>query len=100
MDLVIIVILLAIVVFWFKTFNSFIYFMALTDIFFRIMTFIKLNIGVKAIADFIGKYIPESILAVLNNYSSGILNIILVWCYLICYIIFEIYIIKTFFHKK
>lgn len=100
MDLVIIVILLAIVVFWFKTFSSFIYFIAITDIFFRIMTFIKIHIGIEEVASFIARYIPESILAILNTYSSGILNTILVWGYLICYIIFEIYIIKTFFHKK
>lgn len=100
MDLVILVVLIGIVVFVFKQFSSFVYFMAIIDIFLRIITFIKLNIGIPELASFLNAYIPESIPAIINNYSTGIFNTLLVWGYVLIYIMFESYIIRTFFKKK
>lgn len=100
MDLVILLILVGIVVLIFKKFSSFIYFLAIVDIFLRIMTFIKLQISNYEIYNFLNKYIPTSIPGILNSYSTGILNTILIWLYVIAMIIFESYIIRTFFKKK
>ena len=100
MDLVILLVLIGIVVFIFKKFSSFIYFIAVIDIFLRIMTFIKLQISNSEIYSFLNRYIPTSIPGILNTYSSGILNTILIWLYVIGMIIFEFYIIRTFFKKK
>lgn len=100
MDLVILLVLIGIVVFIFKKFSSFIYFVAIADIFLRIMTFIKLQISNYEIYNFLNKYIPTSIPGILNTYSSGILNTILIWLYVIGMMIFEFYIIRTFFKKK
>ena len=100
MDLVILLVLIGIVVFIFKKFSSFIYFVAIIDIFLRILTFIKLQISNYEIYSFLNKYIPTSIPGILNAYSSGILNTILVWLYVIGMMIFEFYIIRTFFKKK
>ena len=101
MDLVIVIVLLLIVVLWFKSFNSFVYFLALIDIFLRIYTFIRLNIGIPEISNFLARLnIPASIPAILGAYSNGIFYTILICGYIIIYIIFEWYIIKTFFHKK
>ena len=47
MDLVIFVVLCGIVVLFFKKFSSFIYFVAMTDIFLRIVTFIKIELFLK-----------------------------------------------------
>lgn len=100
MDLVILLVLIGIVVFIFKKFSSFIYFIAVIDIFLRIITFIKLQISNSEIYSFLNRYIPTSIPGILNTYSSGILNTILIWLYVIGMIIFEFYIIRTFFKKK
>ena len=100
MDLVILIVLIGIVVFFFKKFSSFIYFLAIVDIFLRIMTFIKLQISNYEIYSFLNKYIPTSIPSIIDAYSSGILNTILIWLYVIAIIIFESYIIRTFFRKK
>ena len=74
MDLVILVVLMGIVVFIFKRFSSFIYFIAIIDILLRILTFIKTQIANYEIYSFLNKYVPTSIPGILNNYSSGILN--------------------------
>ena len=100
MDLIILVILIGIVVFFFKTFSSFIYFLAIVDIFLRIITFFKLQLANYEIYAILNKYIPTSIPGILNAYSTGILNTVLIWLYVIAMIIIESYIIKTFFRKK
>ncbi|MBE6144147.1 MAG: hypothetical protein E7169_01040 [Firmicutes bacterium] len=100
MDLVILVVLIGIVVFIFKKFSSFIYFIAIVDILLRILTFIKTQISNYEIYSFLNKYVPTSIPGILNNYSSGILNTLLIWLYVIAMIIFEYYLIRTFIKKK
>ena len=100
MDLVILVVLMGIVVFIFKRFSSFIYFIAIIDILLRILTLIKTQIANYEIYSFLNKYVPTSIPGILNNYSSGILNTLLIWLYVIAMIIFEYYLIRTFIKKK
>lgn len=100
MELVILFIILLIIALFFKSAKNIIYALGIIEIFFHIMTFIKNNIGVKEISSLIGKYIPESILTILAKYSSGILYIVLCWCFLICMIWFLIYLLKYFFKGK
>ena len=100
MDLIIILILIVLILIFFRNFKSFIYGLAIIEIFFRILTFIKYNIGVPEISSLIGKYIPESIINVLANYSGGLFYTILVWAFVICMIWFWIYLIKYFFGRK
>ena len=101
MDLAILLILMALVIFFFKRFSSFIYFIAIVDIFLRILTFIKNN-SVPELHDLIQKYIPESIPGIIGNYVSEthIVYIIFVWIYVIIMGIFLFYITRTFFKKK
>ena len=61
---------------------------------------IKNNIGLPDVSALIGKYVPESIIGIINKYSSGIVNTILQWAFVIIMIIFLSYIIKIFIHKK
>ena len=100
MDLVILVVLIAIVVAIFKKFSSFVYFIAIVDIFLRILTFIKIQLGIPELTSFLNKYFPVSVPGIIDAYSSGIFNTILTWGYIIIFIIFEFYIIRTFFKKK
>ena len=99
MDLVILVILVIIILIWFKNFNSFVYFLGITEIFFRIMHFIGDNIGIKEVNNVINNYIPSSLFSVLSNYSNGLLYTILSWGLLICFIVLEVNLIKYFFKR-
>ena len=99
-DLVILILLMFVVIMFFKRFSSFVYFIAIVDIMLRILTFIRNNIGLPDVSALIAKYIPESILAIFAKYTSGICYTILSWGFIIIMIIFESYIIKFFIKKK
>ena len=99
-DVVILIILMLVVIMFFKRFSSFVFFIAIVDIFLRILTFVKHNIGLADVSALIDKYIPESIIAIINKYSSGIIATILEWAFVIIMIIFLSYIIKIFIKKK
>ncbi len=100
MDLAIFLILLALVIFFFKRFSSFVYFVAIVDIFLRILTFIKNNAHVPELYELINKYIPENIPAIIGKYTNGIVYTVLVWIYVIIFCIFLFYVTRTFFRKK
>lgn len=99
-DLVILIALIVIVVMFFKRFSSFVFFMAIIDILLRILTFIKNNIGLPDVSALIGKYIPSSMFGIIDKYSTGTINIILKWAFVIIMCIFLSYIIKIFIKKK
>ena len=101
-DLVVLIIALIVVIIFFKRISSFVFFIAIIDISLRILAFIKNNIGLPDVANLIGKYLPESIMDIINKYTSnmGILNIILKWTFVVVMIIFLSYIIKIFWKKK
>lgn len=100
MDLAIFLVLLAIVIFVFKSFSSFIYFVASADILLRILTFIKLNSNVPELYSLIDKYIPENIPAIIGKYTNGIVYTIILWIYAIIFCIFLFYTIRIFFKKR
>lgn len=98
-DVIIVLILLAVVIFLFRRFSSFVYAVAIIDIFLRILTFIRDN-SVPELKSLIGKYFPESIAAIIGNYSDGIFYTILMWAYVIIFAIFLGYITKYFIKKR
>lgn len=100
MDLVILLVLMGLVIFFFKRFSNVIYFIAIADILLRIVTFVKEQLATGEILAFMNKYIPANIPAIIGNYSSGLLYNILVWLYVVAFVIFEFYILRTFFRKK
>ena len=67
-DLLVIIIGLIVVLMLFKRFSSFVFFMAIIDIFLRILAFIKHNIGLDDVASIIGKYLPESIFDIIDKF--------------------------------
>lgn len=99
-DLIVLIVLILLVIMFFRQFSSFVYFIAITDIFLRILTYIGQNIPLQDVAAVINKYIPKSILGILGSYTSGLLYEILAWAFIIIMIIFEAYIIKFFIKKK
>lgn len=99
-DVIALIILCIIVVMFFKRFSSFVFFIAIFDIFFRILAFIKNNIPLHDVATVMDKYLPTGILGMIDNYTTGIVSTILSWCYVVLMAIFLFYIIKIFFNKK
>ena len=101
-DLIILALVILVVVMFLKRFSSFVFLMAIIEIFLRILAFIKYNIGLKDVSALIGKYFPESILNIIDKYTGnwGIFNDIFRWCFVIIMMIFLSYIVKIFLNKK
>lgn len=101
-DLVVLIILFIVVIMFFKRFSSFVFFMAIVDLFLRILAFVKNNIGLKDVATVIGKYLPENVFAIIEKYTYSIplLCMILKWCFVFLMAIFLVYIVKIFINKK
>lgn len=100
MDLIIIFALILLVVIFCRDFKCFIYSLGVIEIFFRIVHFIGDNLGITELARIINKYIPSSIISVLNAYSSGLLNIILVWIFVILMAFLDFYLVKYLIKRK
>lgn len=99
-DVALLVILCILVIMFFKRFSSFVFFIAIFDIFFRILAFIKENIPLEDVAQVMGKYLPTGILGMINHYTTGIFATILSWAYVVIMAIFWFYITKTFFKRN
>ena len=99
MDALIFLVLLVAVICFFKKLSNTVYFVAIFDIFLRILTFIKNN-TLPEIKSFIAAYFPESIPNIIGKYARDDLYTILVWAYVIIMMIFLFYVTRTFIRKK
>lgn len=101
-DLIILIVALILVIVFFKRFSSIVFFFAIIEIFLRIISFIKNNIGLSDVSKLLDKYIPENMFFIIDKYTYEIpsLCIILKWCFVIIMAIFLGYIIKIFVRRK
>lgn len=95
-DLIIVVVLLLLVIFVFRKFSSFVYALAIIDIFLRIIDYLRINVPLKEL----GNIFPSNIPAILDKYIDGMLLQILMWIYVFIYVCFLVYITNYFIHKR
>ncbi|MBQ1813214.1 MAG: hypothetical protein II119_04645 [Bacilli bacterium] len=100
MDLIILLVLLVLTIIFFRRFSNIVYVICIIDMFLRILDRLDHLLGVREFSNLVNKYFHNSLLDVINSYTTGPVNLILVWLLLIIYIIFLIYVIKAFFRKK
>lgn len=101
MDVIVIILVLgALAVMIFKKFSSVIYYVSIVDIFLRIVAFLAANVPIAEFHNFLVKYFPSSVGGIISAYSSGIFETVLLWLLFANYVVFEYYIIRTFFKKK
>ena len=102
MAIILIVLVVAIIAvgLFFRDFKSVVYFLGIIEIFFRLVHRIAELINLAGFQSFVNEYIPSSLEAVINNYSSGILNIILTWILILLFAYFEWYLINYWIQKK
>lgn len=98
-DLIICILLLVIMLVWFKKFDSYIYAFGILDILLRILYFIKTHIDLAVLNKILG-YLPSSISGLAMKYTSGTVETILLWVIVVLYILFEYHIIKFFAKKR
>ena len=98
MDIVVIFIILLIVALVFKRLDNTIIFFGMIDIFLRIVNFIGEN-TIKESNNFINKYLPSSIPGIIRNYSTGTLEDVLIWGYVILMALFLYYVFRMLLHR-
>ena len=88
-DLVVLIVLLVFVIIYSKRFQTYMFGFGMIDILFRILNLINGFIPIKEIKTFIDTYIPASIPSVINHYTTGIFNTVLIY-----------YIVRVFVKRK
>ena len=96
--IVVIFIILLIVALVFKKFSNVIIFFGLIDVFLRILDYIGKH-TIKEVNEFINKIFPDSIAAIIQGNSTGILESILMWIYVFLMILFVYYVFRMLLHR-
>lgn len=100
MDLIIILILIAIITIVYKDVKFLVYFLGTLELFFRLIHHIGDKLTLIDINTFVDKYIPSSLFAIFDKYTSGIVYDIISWSLLIGFSAFLYYLIKYIIKKK
>ncbi len=101
MDIVVIVIvLLGLAVLVLKKNDSFVYYIAIVDIFLRILDFIANNIDLDVISQFINNNFPNNLFDLVASYTDGIFTTVIFWVLVFLYTVFLARTISVFMKKK
>lgn len=101
-DLIVFVILIILVIYFFRRFSSFVYLVCAVDILFRLLHFLGDNLKLEDVNALIDKYIPTDVIGMISNYfgTNGILYTIILWAMFILYCILLFYIVRILFRRK
>ena len=100
MDAIIIIAIIAVIAFYFRRVDKVVTGVAIVDIFLRILHFVANNIGIPDFAKWANNTLPASIPTIISNYSSGVIEFILTWIYVILMGIFLYYCVHRLIKKK
>lgn len=98
MDIIILLIIVILMAIIFKNGSNTIIFLGLIDIFLRILNFIGNN-TTREINAIINKYFPSSIPGIISKYSSGTIETILIWGYVILMCMFLYYVFRMLLRR-
>ena len=100
-DLITFLILLIVVLLLFRRFSSFVLFVAIVDISLRILAFIRNNVGLNDLSYVIGRYLPSSMIDIIEKYTGSvpIICMLLEWIFVIIMTTFLFYIIRIFVRR-
>lgn len=100
MDLIIIILLIVLTIIFFRKLSNVVYVICIIDIFLKILDKLDGLLRIPEFSNLVNKYFPNSIMDIIDNYSSGIIYTIFSWIILGIYVVFLFYVIRTFFRKK
>lgn len=101
-DLIVFVILIILVIYFFRRFSSFVYLVCSIDLLFRLLHFLGDNLKVPELKTLIDKFIPSDVVGMISNYfgTGGVLYTILLWAMFILYCILLFYIVRILIKRK
>lgn len=98
MDIVILLIIVLLIAIIFKKVSNTIIFLGLIDIFLRIVDFVGNN-TTKEVNAIINKYFPSSIPGIIDKYSSGVIETVLIWGFVILMCMFLYYVFRMLLRR-
>lgn len=101
MDAFIVLLIVIVIICWAcyrRSLSKAVYGIASLDILLRIIAFIASHIGSNAVATFLGNF-PNSLLAVADKYTSGLVFLIIAWLFVLLMIYFLAMTLAIFFKK-
>ena len=101
-DLIVFILLIIVVVAFYRSFPSFVYLVVGMDILYRLLHFLSNNLPIPELTALIDKYIPENVVDLVSNYigTSGIFYTILIWFVFAIYCVFLFYTIRILVKKN
>lgn len=99
MDIVVIFVILLIIALVFKRVDNVIIFFGIIDVFLRILDYIGKN-TIEEINNIINKIFPDSIPAIIGQYSDGTLESILMWGYVLLMTLFIYYVFRIILKRR
>ena len=99
-DVVLLIIILIASGVYFRKFEPMVYLIVCLDLFFRIITFLKNNLGFNEIEEFLTEYVPESIPSIIDKYTAEILYTLIIWLYVSVFAVFLFYTAKLLWKKR
>lgn len=100
MDLIIFLILLAVVIVFYRDIKFVAYLVGILEILFRLLHYLGDNLPVINMNFFVDKYIPTSVFSIFDKYVTGIVGDIINWTLVLLFVMFVSYLIKYFIKKK
>lgn len=100
MDLIIILIIIAIVVFWRRDVKFLVYTLGILEIFFRLIHHIGDKLTLIDINTFVDKNIPKSLFSIFSKYTTGLVYDIISWSLIVAFCSFLYYLVKYMIRKK
>jgi hypothetical protein len=100
MDIIIFLILIIIVLIVFRDSKVIIFFIGTSDVLLRLIHFIKDQLAIRDLTTFVNKYIPSSVVGIIQNSTSGIATTLLDWLYIFIMIAFVYYLFRHMLKLK
>ena len=100
MDLIVILIIIAIVIFWRRDVKFLVYVLGILEIFFRLIHHIGDKLSIIDLNNFVDRYIPTSLFSICKTYTTGIVYEILSWSLILAFCAFLYYLVLYIIRKK
>ena len=101
-DLIVFILLVVVVIAFYRNFPSFIYLVVGIDILYRLLHFISNNLKVPELSTLIDKYVPTDVVGLVSNYigTEGFFYTLLIWIVFAIYCIFLFYTVRILVKKS
>lgn len=97
--MIVFIVALILVVVFFKDFHAFVYSVVVIDIFLRVVTYLKMYIIKDTAFSFLNA-VPADVPSIIKSIDMGAFTDVLMFVYVVVYIVFEVFLINKFVHKK